>query len=61
MLNFQTSINSKLSYGKEKKNKLWDGVTWLSSAVACGKQYPYEVWQQIKGSHFSCFSDYIAL
>lgn len=46
---------------KKKKNKLWDGVTWLSSAVACGKQYPYEVWQQIKGSHFSCFSDYIAL
>lgn len=31
------------------------------AAVACGKQYPYEVWQQIKGSHFSCFSDYIAL
>lgn len=32
-----------------------------STAAACGKQYPYEVWQQIKGSHFSCFSDYIAL
>lgn len=30
------------------------------AAAAWGKQYPDEVWQHIKGSRFSCFSDYIA-
>lgn len=37
------------------------GNTAECAAAACGKQYPYEVWQQIKGSRFSCFSDYMAL